>query len=648
MLHIARVQDAADSTSWLPACRRRLVVITPRQFLLLRRQGLKGVLRGRYPLVCELRLQMGGIKRVMLADGEGPRFSLSTESVGDIELKSAEAKNIVDVLQKARRRQHLQSAGTFRIDITDLETHPGLKGCKARPAEDSCHPIPERMPYGSTLKQRKSVISTGHNFDRLRRSSQRKLFETVSGDATCHSAAIAAGLVKEDGSLSQSPSTSALHLVVSEPAPGDEGRWIGAGQQGSVGGHVRSGPAAQQHECNGNSMQFLAAAPVLEQVQGSAHGTPRTAGIMSRHKSVTSTAESFEHSRGSSTAVRSDNPTSGRTKSWSSTVLGPQGAIASFAVPSDQRPAAGSVVPNVLGRSSISVEALSANAVISHLHDGELASSRCILLEGLLLKQRQSGIHKLRSWHRRYFRLSPEVLTYSADARAGVGAGLGCAAPPEQSVELADIIRVEMVSGEGGAAEGDASGSKPAVVLHMSGLRRLKMRAAGAEAGEVARWYAAVRQAHQRLALAQIAPSDIETRTLEIMDIGEDVLAAKADAHVAQLLALEQSGDGCANARSDPGAASPFPFACSRAGDARRQLARLDALLKSMQQVLEHVRTHAGQPSEGVGGGREEEKLFTVRGGLTQLAFNLVACQQRTGALPRRQCVGAHSPPGYG
>jgi hypothetical protein len=646
VLLIARVQDAADSTSWLPACRRRLVVITPHQFLLLRRQGLKGVLRGRYPLVCELRLQMGGIKRVILADGEGPRFSLSTESVGEIALKSAEAKNIVDVLQKARHRQHLQSAGTFRIDITDLETHPCLEGCEARPAEDSCDPIPERLPHGSTLKQRKSVISTGHNFDRLRRSSQRKLFETASGDAACHPAAIAAGLVKEDGSLSQSPSTSALHLVVSKQAPGGEGRRIGAGRQGSVRGHVRS--STQPHECNGNTMQFLPATPVREQVQASAQGTPRTAGIMSRRKSVISTAESFERCRGSSTAVRSDNPTPGRTKSCSSTVLGSQGAVASFAVPSDQRPAAGSVVPNVLGRSSISVEALSAGAVISHLRDSEHASSRCVLLEGLLLKQRQSGIHKMRSWHRRYFRLSPEVLTYSAEARAGGGAGLGCAATPERSVNLVDIIRVEMVRGEGEAAEGDASGSKPAVVLHMSGLRRLKMRAAGAEAGEAARWYAAVRQAHKRLALAQIAPSDIETRALEIMDIGDDVLAAKADAHVAQLLALEQSGDDIAKVRSDAGAASPLAFACSHAGDARGQLARLDALLKSMQHVLEHVRTHAGQPSEGVGGGREEERLSTGHEELMQLVFNLVARQQRAGALPRRQSVRTRSPPRYG
>jgi len=521
-LLVARARATTDGRAWLPLNRGRLLVITPRQVLLLRRQGVKGVLRGRYPLICELRLQLGGIKRVVLEGDQGPRFTLSTESVGNIDLESAEAKSIVDVLQTARRRAYLQSPGSFRIDITDL-TPEGASDCGYMVRPD----VGLRAETGSSLQggppqRRRSVVSTGHNFDRLRRSSAiRKMFESASEE-------VAAGgdPRKVDEIPVHKPlEEGALHRMISLAAAGHQGRPRGTEQ------HAEDKQDAGEMVADVLEIRSPLRPPspgVVAPPPGYTKGFEGKRGrgsFLSRRKSVISTADNFETSRRSS-LLRGER--SLRTQKADAEHQGHgRGSAASLYMAS----AAGeALVPATCrgetrepatqgsegsrrretalcaarpgGRGSTAVEALSAanlHAASEEARAGGasggrrartgLPSSRHVLCEGYLSKQRHAGIVGLRAWHRRFFRLSPEALSYCADR---LGGGMcsrlvrgESAESAERVILLADIMRVELVGCTAGAGGEPAA----AIVLYLSGGgggRRLKLRGASGLAGAAA------------------------------------------------------------------------------------------------------------------------------------------------------------------
>ena len=510
-LLVANAKARLAGASLRSAC----VVLTARHLLVLRRH--RTLLLCSSALSCELRVELEGITRIV-RDNQGTYVSLET-SVGCVHLESSALalQDIVKKLLEARGKRQLKVAALDQSDEIGLSSKqrvmPGSAGalgwmpdiedeghcCSDSPAKATTPSWRPGVP--ATRSGRKSFISTGENFDRLRRSSAVK--ELFPADAV-HP------LERAEGGL-QSPASSALHRIITKGTPHssellvsdeqDPDEEVQKAQFANTGFRSRKSFISTAHNfdrCRRSSGlrigKLRPASPSLayESPYHSSNSESAGASVSSLQRfsrcaapaapvnAVTSDSSDADlgevvRRRGSlhtllhrvqrardakRRAVGEVLPALEREEEASPTK--PQGPTAGqgpfpqacSAVLSDslrnvddvalskrrtlspaffksavQGGGVGGAVGTPMARASllvgtdcegpragpISGEAMNAASVLEHLHrkKQQQHGGHATLMEGWLMKQRRSGVTPFRCWHRQWFQLSTQTLTYT-------------------------------------------------------------------------------------------------------------------------------------------------------------------------------------------------------------------------------------------
>ena len=217
----ARLAGSSLRSGCVVLTSRRLLVVTRHRTLLLCSSALS----------CELRVELTGITRIV-RDNQGTYVNLET-SLGCVRLESSALtlQDIVKKLLEARGKQ-LKVAALGKSDemgcSSEERVMPGSAGATGWMSDiadegDCCSDSRQakatpslRSGVPATSGGRKSFISTGENFDRLRRSSAVK--ELFPADAV-------RPLERAEGGL-QSPASGALHRIITEGTPQSSGLFV--------------------------------------------------------------------------------------------------------------------------------------------------------------------------------------------------------------------------------------------------------------------------------------------------------------------------------------------------------------------------------------------------------------------------------------
>ena len=445
-----------------------------------------------------------------MRDNQGTYVSLET-SVGCVRLESSALalQDIVKKLLEARGKKQLKVAALGKSDEVGCSSKervmPGSAGAPGLmpDIEDEGDCCSDSLPANATpswrSSGRKSFISTGENFDRLRRSSAVK--ELFPADAV-------RPLERAEGGL-QSPASGALHRIVTEGTPHssellisdeqDPDEQVQDAQFANTGfrsrksvistannfdrcrrsSWLRTGklrPASPSlayespsHPSNNksagasvSSLQRLSrsaapAAPVNAVTQDPADadigGVVRGRGSLhtllhrvlrtrdAERRAVGEVLPALEREEEASptkphgpTACQGSFPQACRavlSDSLQDIALSKRRTLRpGFSKSAVQGGGVGGAVGTPLARASllvgaedcegprarsISLEAMSAASALEHLHRKKQQhhGGHAMLMEGWLMKQRRSGVTPFRCWHRRWFQLSTQTLTYT-------------------------------------------------------------------------------------------------------------------------------------------------------------------------------------------------------------------------------------------
>lgn len=551
-LLVARAHARLPGSSFRGGC----VFLTPRHLLVLRGHRTLLSLFVRPALTCELRVELEGITRIV-RDNLGTYASLET-IMGNVHLESSAhvLERIVEKLLEARGNKLLKVAtlsqgggagpASGECVMPDkgagapglvLVTEDGGACCLASQQGEATPPSRSGATVPAT-RGRKSIISTGDNFDRLKRSSAIKdLFDTSSHSKLSH-VVDAIGRTGGNGDAVKSPGVEILHRIVAE------GPQAQASKEAHR-HHISGTDTAAQYERASEASELPERLIMHEHDRDNVAQDAHSANPSFRsRKSVISTADNFDRCRRSSasrigktrprsptlepeclshasndpagTAVstqqrfvrgvtkgaENNGPDSGqgsltrarsaeRGNSLRDAALFRRLTLPSFAARAEEGDRAGGAGKRPpLARASLlaeaggcegagdtglmPAEAISARSVMLHLH-GKTQSQQArhaTLMEGWLLKQRRAGVPLLRSWHRRWFQLNTQTLTYAQRVR-----GLGGTGDVLRRIDLADVSNVLYLQG-----------SKPALLLVVQkGKRLIKLRAADAQADDFGR-----------------------------------------------------------------------------------------------------------------------------------------------------------------